>query len=188
MTSRQTLSLLSALFLFNACEKVELSPEKGGGTSVQQIVPIGLGEGTQESPYTVAQVLSGQVSDGVQLNRDVHWFVGYVVGSTYTSMDNAVFDSLTTNKSNILISDNMYCESSKECIPVDLKSASLQKEFSLLYNPERYRQCIMIKGRYGSYFRVYGIREISSAYWLPGVYLDNLNTSPSDWDESSYTY
>ena len=188
MTSRHTLSLLSALFLLHACEKVDVSPDKGVDASVQRIVPTSLGQGTQDSPYTVSQVLSGEVSDGVAMDAKLHWFVGYVVGSTYTSMDNAVFDSETTNKSNILISDNPNCESSQECVPVDLKSASLQQQFSLVYNPERFRQCIIVRGRYGSYFRVKGIRELSSGYWLSGIDLDNLNSFPSDWEENSFTY
>lgn len=188
MKSCQALILFSALGLLHSCEKVELNPNTDGDNAVEIVVPTSLGQGTQVSPYTVAQVLKGKVSDGIALDAKPHWFIGYVVGSTYTSMDNAVFDDETTNKSNILISDNAFCESSDECVPVDLKSASLQKLYSLVYNPERFRQVLVLRGRYGKYFRVNGIREITNAYWLSGISLDNLDTSPEEWNEKEIGY
>ena len=181
MTISRILALLPALCLLCACEKVDVEAT-GDDPSIAHERPTSLGEGTQSSPYTVPQVIAGEM-DG-----KVHWFVGYVVGSTYTSMDNAIFEDETTNKSNILISHNKYCESADEAVPVDLKTAALQQQFSLVYNSERFRQCIMIKGRFGKYFRKNGIREITAAYWLPNVDLDNIDSSPTTWEEKEQQY
>lgn len=186
MSIPKTLGLAFAFCILYACEKVDVDTEDNT-TDVASVRPTSLGEGTQSSPYTVPQVLAGEM-DG-----KLHWYIGYVVGSTYTSMENAIFEDETTNKSNILISANKYCESADEAVPVDLKTATLQKKFSLVYNPQRFRQCIILKGRFGKYFRRNGIREIAEAYWLPDIDLDNLDPtvldpSPTEWNEQDIQY
>lgn len=180
MNLKNTLGLVSALCLLQSCEKVDVdvSPTGNDNTDYSATPPTALGDGTQESPYTPDQVIAGEM-DG-----KLHWFIGYVVGSTYTSIDNAIFEAETTNKSNILISLDKYCESPENAVPVDLKTATLQQQFSLLYNPERFRQCIMIRGRFGKYFRTNGIREIKAGYWLPGFYIPR----PEEWENENITY
>lgn len=180
MNLKNTLGLISALCLLQSCEKVDVdvSPTGNDNTNYSATRPTSVGDGTQESPYTPGQVIAGEM-DG-----KLHWFIGYVVGSTYTSIDNAIFEAETTNKSNILISLDKYCESPDDAVPVDLKTATLQQQFSLLYNPERFRQCIMIRGRFGKYFRTNGIREIVAGYWLPGFYIP----SPEEWKNENITY
>ena len=180
MNLKNTLGLVSALCLLQSCEKVDVdvSPTGNDNTDYSATPPTALGDGTQESPYTPDQVIAGEM-DG-----KLHWFIGYVVGSTYTSIDNAIFEAETINKSNILISLDKYCESPENAVPVDLKTATLQQQFSLLYNPERFRQCIMIRGRFGKYFRTNGIREIVGGYWLPGFYIPR----PEEWENENKTY
>lgn len=183
MTSRHTLSLLSALFLLHACEKVDVSPDKGADASVQRIVPTSLGQGTQDSPYTVSQVLSGEAGAGM-----TSWVCGYNVGSTYRTMNNAIFEAQTTYNGNILISDDSLCTDKSRCIAVELTSTAVQQSLSLVGNPHRFRQCVVVKGLLGRYFSQPGIRDAQSGYYIEGFDIADIDTSPSDWDESSFTY
>lgn len=179
MSLRNAFLLAASLCLISACEKIDLE-EENGDSDAEHIVPHTVGMGTQEAPYTVEQVINGG------LRTTVNWFIGYVVGSTYNTMDNCVFEEETSYTSNILLSDNPYCESADECIPIELKSATLQKKFSLYYNSGNFRQCVILLGRFGQYFRRNGIRDLRDGYWLPGF--DYHDILPTDWEEIENKY
>ena len=99
-------------------------------------------------------------------------------------MDNCIFEEETTYTSNILLSSNSTCDSIEECIPVELNSSTLKKALSLYYNSDKFRKCLIIKGRFGQYFRTNGIRDIREGYWLPNLDLSTLkNATPADWQE-----
>ena len=165
-----------ALCLLGSCEKIDITdPEE---ETKEHIVPTSLGLGTQNSPYTVEQIQSGELS------QKVSWFIGYVVGSTYNTMDHCIFEEETTYTSNILLSSNSTCDSIEECIPVELNSSTLKKALSLYYNSDKFRKCLIIKGRFGQYFRTNGIRDIREGYWLPNLDLSTLkNATPAEWQE-----
>jgi len=171
-------------FLLCCCEKVDFGEENGALPSkIEEKKPLSVGQGTQESPYTVGQVLQGGLPTGL------NWFVGYVVGSTYKTMANCLFEGETTYTSNILLSADSLCQSSEECIPVELKSTTLQKSLSLCYNSVHFRQCVMLQGRVGVYFRCNGIRELGAGYWLDGFDISFLPaTSPIEWEEREEEY
>ena len=175
MNLRRALVLAgTGLCLFTACEKADLT--EGLEDAVEQSYPTSVGQGTQTSPYTVGQVMEGDTID-----HKLHWFIGFVVGSTYQSMQNAVFEDESRYDSNILISDNPQCKDFKSCIPVELNTAALKKAFSLNYNSSLFRQCILLQGRYSLYFRTDGIRDVQTGYWLPGF--DYTDLTPTEWDK-----
>lgn len=182
-SSLRLLLIVATQCLVVGCDKYDWTEEEGETTeSTQVIVPSALGYGTQEAPYTVGQVLNG----GLSSSRA--WFIGYVVGSTYSTMQNCVFEAETSYTSNILISDNPECTSEDECVPVELKSAKLQQNLSLYYNRTHFQQCIMVRGRYNKYFRVNGIRDLQAGYWLPGFDISTIKPTPTEWEEWVDTY
>ena len=176
---RTILCLVSCLLSVTGCEKIDLEKEGGGGEPVvAQTLPLRSGEGTQESPLMVEQVIESDT-----LSARYYWVIGYVVGSTYRTMGNAVFEATTTYDSNILLASDSTCTSVDRCIPVELKSTKIRQIASLPSNPGLHRQCIMVQGQYGRYFSRPGLRETRSAYWLPGFDISSIVTAPIQWNE-----
>ena len=176
--------IVATLCFITSCDKYDWTEEEGETTQeeTQVIVPSSLGYGTQIAPYTVGQVLNGD------LKSSQAWFIGYVVGSTYSTMHNCVFEAETSYNSNILISDDPNCTSEDECIPVELKGAKQQKKYSLQDNSTTFHQCIMVRGRCNKYFRVNGIRDLQAAYYLPGFDISTIKPTPTEWEEWVDTY
>lgn len=182
MTLKRAWLFIATLCLTAGCEKFDPEPEEEKETA-EHVVPTSLGRGTQTSPYTISQVIAGD-----SVTTKVSWFIGYVVGSTYSTMQNAVFDAETSYTSNILVSSDSTCEEISLCVPVELSTVSLQKAFSLHYNSKRFRQCIMVNGRFGQYFRTNGIRDVQTCYWLPGFDISTIKTAPTEWQERDERY
>ena len=170
--------------LFSSCEKMDLDDDTDDNPGIEHITPISIGNGTQLSPYSVTDVLNGIIPD-----HKAYWFIGYAVGSTYSSINNALFEAETSYKTNILLSDNPNCEDASTCIPIELNTSSIQKALSLYYQSEHFRQCVMVQGHTGDYFRVKGLRSVEAGYWLPDLDLSILErTTPTEWQEWNITY
>lgn len=179
MNLKNTLGLISALCLLQSCEKVDVDASPtGNDTNYSATRPTAVGEGTQESPYTPDQVINGEI------DSELHWFIGYVVGSTYSTMKNALFNATTQYESNVLIASSAECRDAAKCVPVELKTEALKEKLSLGRHPEGFQECIMVQGRCLQYFRTNGIREIKAGYWLPGFYIP----SPEEWENENITY
>ena len=169
-----------------SCEKIDINEDdSSAGTSstdgINQIRPTSLGNGTQESPFSPDHILLGQVPSDTTC-----WFIGYVVGSTFRSMDNANFTSETTYTANVLISSNPTCDTISLCVPVEITSASVRKVLSLADNPDRFQQCAMIYATTERYLNRQGLRKVTSAYWLPDFSIRNIDSSPEQWKEESF--
>lgn len=183
MTFRRTIPLLLAIGLLPSCEKVELDPDNPNGNVVEQVRPTSLGLGTQLSPFTVSHILSEQADAG-----SIAWVCGYVVGSTYRTMNNAEFSASTTYSGNILLSDDSLCTDKAECIAIELSTSAMQKSLSLVDNPQYYRQCVLVEGKVGRYFSQPGIRSAQTGYCLPGFDVSTIDTSPEGWDDKEVGY
>ena len=172
------------LFLFSGCEKIDVESDTESDSSIEYITPISIGNGTQLSPYSVMDVLNENVP-----NHKPYWFIGYAVGSTYSTMKNPIFEAEISYKTNILLSDDPNCENANACIPIELHTSSIQKALSLYYQSEHFRQCVMVQGRTGDYFRVKGLRSVDAGYWLPELDLSTLErTTPTEWQEWNISY
>ncbi|MBQ8050765.1 MAG: hypothetical protein IJ197_04230 [Bacteroidaceae bacterium] len=182
MTSARAWLVVIACCLVAGCEKFDPEPDNGE-EDTELVVPRSVGLGTQVSPYTVEQVIKGD-----SIDSQLRWFVGYAVGSTHSTIKNALFQAETTNVTNILLASDSTCEDVSRCVPVELSSASLQKAFSLHYNSHRFRQCIVVQGRFGQYFRVNGVRDVQTGYWLPDLDLSTIKTAPTEWQERDERY
>ena len=182
MTHRKAWFVILACCLTAGCEKFDPDPEAHEETT-EHLVPTSTGQGTQTSPYTVEQVIAG---DG--MTGQTRWFIGYAVGSTYSTIKNAIFTAETSYTTNILLASDSTCKDASVCVPVELSSSSLQKAFSLHYNSKHFRQCILVNGRFGLYFRTNGIRDVQAGYWLPGFDLSTIKTAPTEWQEREDKY
>ena len=178
--------LLHAL-LTVGCEKVDIEAEKDKTKETPvapSVLPTASGKGTQDAPFLVEQVINGEEDMESQLK----WYIGYVVGSTYRTMQHPLFKAETSYTSNILLSSDPQCERPERCIPVELRTVALQKAFSLHHNSNRFRQCIVLQGHPSQYFLTNGLRDIQTGYWLPDFDLSTIKTAPSEWEERSETY
>ena len=168
------------LLLAVACEKVDLTKEETTGGNVEWSgPPIGTGEGTAQKPYTVEEIQTLPMGETGQC-----WVIGYVVGATYRSMNEAMFTSATSYTSNILLSGDSLCEDIRNCIPVELNGKKMQKAFALPQNPAGFRQCAVFHGTAARYFSKNGLREIDAGHWLLGFDIQAICPTPQEWEDT----
>lgn len=118
------------------------------------------GDGTKESPYSVAHTISNIYADGAQ---KAAWITGYIVGGVdgKSITDNAVFSAATATNSNILISDNPNAQSVAECIPVQLPVGAVRSALNLVDNPGNLGKKVKLNGSVEKYFGVAGFKTVT---------------------------
>ncbi len=118
------------------------------------------GDGTKESPYSVAHTISNIYADGAQ---KAAWITGYIVGGVdgKSITDNAVFSAATATTSNILISDNPNAQSIAECIPVQLPAGGVRDALNLVSNPGNLGKKVKLNGSVEKYFGVAGFKTVT---------------------------
>lgn len=178
MLSLRRNSLLPLCLLLACCQKVDpiVEPNDAENTdnSEETIAVIGTGEGTRSCPYTVADIRSLPLS-----GSEAVWVIGYMVGTSPTSMNNASFSINAENQSNILLSYDSLCTDTALCIPVELTSTKNRKSFSLPTNIEHFRKCLLIKGIPRRYLYRKGLRDVSAGLWMDGF--DIASVAPQEW-------
>ncbi len=173
-------ALLLFLLAFFACERYDVDSTPSSHTSV--VVPIGHGQGTQTHPLTPDELIAGQRPQVT----DECWVMGYAVGSTYSSIKNALFEIPTYYESNILLASDSLCTDYDQCIAVGLTTNATKDQFSLMYNEDKFRQFVVICGTYGMYFSKYGLVSVSDGYWIPGFDLSTIVIPSEEWDSLQY--
>ena len=174
--------LLLALALTAGCEKYDFTDEGGSGKDSEELTPpTDTGKGTAEAPYTVEDMMTLEAAQ----SGGACWVIGYVVGATYRTMNNAEFTSATDYSANILLAGDSLCTDSRSCLPVELSSTSLQKKFALPYMPQGFRQCVVFCGKPARYFNVNGLRNISTGHWLWGFDIQQIHPTPEEWNDST---
>lgn len=118
------------------------------------------GDGTKESPYSVAHTISNIYADGAQ---KAAWITGYIVGGVdgKSITDNAVFSAATATNTNILISDNPNAQSVAECIPVQLPAGAVRDALNLVSNPGNLGKKVKMNGSIEKYFGVAGFKTVT---------------------------
>ncbi len=182
--TRRFLLLFAAAVLIGACEKIDLEEDNpSANTEDNYIVPKKTGKGTQNAPFTPEQFLKEE-----SLTGGTCWIVGYAVGSTYRTMNNAVFSATGAYTANLLLAEDSLCIDVSQCIPIELTS-SVQSTLSLGSHPECFHRCILVEGAIGRYFSQRGLRNVKSGYWLPASFnLRDIDISPTDWEERDETF
>lgn len=163
-----------------ACQKIDFAETNEAEDNASDFVlPIGVGEGTAEKPWTVENIRNDDSLFGQE-----GWVIGYAVGAAYQSLPNSTFESNTRYTSNILLSSNAACTNYERCIPVELPTKAMQYSFALPYNTERHRKCVMIKGTVGTYFKINGLRKCDAGHWLEGLDITTLDPQPEEWQDT----
>ena len=168
---------LCLLVLFAACQKVYFDRGETDEDIPENLIFTGTGLGTPEAPFTVDDILNGNMMG----EADECWVIGYVVGATYSAMKNALFKPKTFYDTNILLSTDSVCDDPSLCIPIELTTKAMKEDFSLAANPERFRKCLLIKGWPALYFKVNGLRRVSAGYWLGDFDIKSILNEPEEW-------
>lgn len=125
------------------------------------------GDGTEASPYNVAQVRS----KGDAVNESGMWVKGYIVGSiptggASTTLPYTVFGTEGAAPSNLVLAPTADCTDHTKCIPVQLvKDTDIRKALNLVDNPGNLGKALSIKGNLIKYCGAPGVKE-PSAYKL----------------------
>ena len=185
MLSRKRNSLALLCLLLACCQKFDptVDPEDSGeqtATTEQTATVLGTGEGTEERPYTVTDILSMSLS-----GDEAVWVIGYLVGTARNGMNHADFSPDATNQSNILLSADSLCTDPERCIPVELKTDKWRKNLSLPNNTAHFHKCLLVKGEPSVYLYRNGLRNVSAGRWLDGF--DVSSVAPTDWDVNDLT-
>ncbi len=129
----------------------------GGGD--QPDVPVGGGDGTQASPYTIeaAKALNNPGSEA--------WVEGYIVGWV-DGADIAAgshFTNPSTSASNLLIATSPSETDYKNCMPVQLVyDTEARNKLNLKDNPANLGKSVKLNGKLEKYFGVQGLKGTSS--------------------------
>ncbi|MGN0233446.1 MAG: DUF6359 domain-containing protein [Bacteroidaceae bacterium] len=155
-----------------------------GGESPVYVLPMGTGQGTQEYPFTVRDVLDGMVAG---VSGQV-WVIGYAVGSAYRSLDNASFSLEDASSTSLLLSGDSLCSDVTCCVPVELSSSKWKSLLSLPSNPNGFRQCVLLMGVPATYYRTSGLRSLSEGRWLYGFDISSISQDPQEWEKDSISW
>lgn len=178
MLSRRKISLPLLALLMAGCQQVALPDEQDALSAPNEAEGfagvLGTGAGSMSCPYTVADL-----QDATLPSDEPVWLIGYVVGTARGAMGNAVFSPEAENQSNILLSEDSLCESTDDCIPVELQSAKAKLSFSVPTNRAHFRKCLLVKGKPSVYLNRKGLRGVSTGLWLDGF--DIASVAPLNW-------
>lgn len=131
----------------------------GGGSST--------GNGSEESPYTCAQIIAMAPSSTTDATASGVWVSGYIVG--YYADYAAHFDASGTQYANILISDNPSAAAASDCVCVQLiASTDPRTALNLVDNPGNLGAQVSVYGDVMKYNTLPGIKNTSN-YKLNGV-------------------
>lgn len=123
---------------------------------------VGDGDGSEEKPYTVSQVIGG-------VSGTDAWVKGYIVGYVPDkSLSEAVFEAPATSASNILIAGTADVKDVSQCVPVQLPAGDVRTGVNLKDNPGNLGKEIFLKGSLEKYFGTNGLKSVS-AYKIEGV-------------------
>jgi hypothetical protein len=114
------------------------------------------GEGTEDSPYTVAGAISNQTSSSA-------WVQGYIVGYVVSGDEiQYIFNSDTCSVStNVLIADTTTGFYVSQCMAVQLPSGAVRTGVNLVDNTTNIGKKVSLYGTLSSYFGAAGLKAVS---------------------------
>lgn len=118
------------------------------------------GQGSEDSPYTVADVMaSTSDSQGV-------WIEGYIVGwiSGMTWATGANFNNTTAadfNNTNMILGPTADANTTANTIPCAIPAGPLRDTLGLAKNPAIYKKHVIVKGDITKYFGQRGVKNIT---------------------------
>lgn len=118
----------------------------------------GLGEadGTEEHPYSVADVIAFNST-----KKGPYYVKAYIVGSANDSMDK-IQTSDFSGDTNIVIADQQNEADKSKLVPVQLPSGAIRTEWGLKANPGKLGKQVLIQANLENYFSVPGLKSPTS--------------------------
>lgn len=118
----------------------------------------GLGEadGTEEHPYSVADVIAFNST-----KKGPYYVKAYIVGSANDSMDK-IQTSDFSRDTNIVIADQQNEADKSKLVPVQLPSGAIRTEWGLKANPGKLGKQVLIQANLENYFSVPGLKSPTS--------------------------
>ena len=146
-----------------------------GFTEAEPEKPVVGGEGTKESPYTVAQLLSQGAPAVAEADK---WVKGVIVGFIPDkSLSEAVFGTSGAVATNIILGATDAVASSSEVLPVQLPAGTIRSSLNLKDNPGLLGKEVLLKGSVEKYFGACGLKSVSAAV-IDGKELGNGGDTP----------
>ncbi len=135
--------------------------------------PAADGDGTEEKPYSVPQVIAFNPQSTQEAVKTGVWVKGYIVGwadmssTYYINAETARFSAPATMKTNILVAPTASETDVTKCIGIQLPSGSVRSALNLQDNPGNLGKEVMLKGDIMKYSGVAGLKN-TSEYKLDG--------------------
>lgn len=117
------------------------------------------GSGTQEDPYTIADVISGTATGTAWVKAYV---VGQIIGMNVSGAEfSEPWSTVEGQKynTNVLLADNMNEINAGNCAPLQLPVGAIRNGVNLPQNPSNYNQEILLYGTFQNYFGVPGVKS-----------------------------
>lgn len=131
------------------------NPTPGPGTGT------GAGNGSESSPYNCASIISLNPSSTTDAVKSNVWAEGYVVG--YYENYGPHFEVSTTQRANILLSDNVNASEASQCICIQLvANTAARNALNLVDNPSVLGKKVQVYGDVMKYNTLPGIKNTSN--------------------------
>ena len=135
---------------------------------------ISSGDGSENNPYTAAEVIAFNPQSSQEAVKSGVWVTGYIVGWADVSAapyainaETAHFDASATMATNILVAPSADVKDVSKCIGVQLPTGEIRSALNLQANPGNLGKSLQIKGDIIKYCGVPGIKN-ATAYKLEG--------------------
>ncbi|MDE6199938.1 MAG: hypothetical protein K2G06_08880, partial [Muribaculaceae bacterium] len=165
--------ILGKLIKFNTTPEVaqgskiiSLNGQTGGGDTPTPPV-TGDGDGTQEKPYTTANVIALNPTSTTEAPAGGAgvWVKGYIVGympsSPKTTLDNTVFAATADLKTNIVLGPTADCTDYTQCIGIQLPTGAVRAALNLQDNPGNLGAAVVLYGDVMKYCSGPGLKNTS---------------------------
>ena len=157
--------------------------------------PTTSGDGSENNPYTAAEVIAFNPQSSQEATKSAVWVTGYIVGWADVSAapyainaETAHFDASATMATNILVAPSADVKDVSKCIGVHLPTGEIRSALNLQANPGNLGQKIQIKGDIMKYCGVPGIRNATNYKIGPRTMLNETfdttsGTIPAGWTQ-----
>ncbi len=149
----------------------------GQGTTPVDPDPITTeGNGTEEKPYTVADVIALN-----NTKSEAAWVTGYIVGALATSPNyHKELEAPFTIASNIYIAATPNETDTTKMVPVELKSGTkFRNDLNLMDRPGNLGKEVSIKGELIAYFKQPGVKNLTDYTIVGGLAPLPVSETPS---------
>lgn len=128
--------------------------------------PVTGGDGTETSPFSVADI----IAKGTSFTQTGAYVKGYIVGAigdkSWTA-ESSEWAAPFTLKTNVMIADSPTEKDWTKCVPVQLPAGTVRDELNLVDHPENLGKQVTLGGNVEKYFGKPGFKGVTS-YTLDG--------------------